>query len=306
MLGIYFSRHAQALVSSCGRMARQPLATALTVFVIGLALALPVGLMLLVDNALAATGGFGAAMDISVYFKDDVPLARVQVLARGAREHEGIASVSVISADDALKEFQKFSGFGAALGALESNPLPSVLRIHPTGDASTPQALERLKAYFAAWPETDQAQLDAGWVLRFNAILTLLQRVLAVTALLLALGVLAIIGNTIRLEIQNRRTEIEVVKLVGGSNAFVRRPFLYTGTLYGLAGALLAWIIVMGALAVLSQPVATLAQLYGSHFSLAGPTVTEVDALLGGGIILGWMGAWVSAARHLRSIEPRA
>lgn len=306
MLGIYISRHAQALFSSLGRMARQPVATILTVLVIGLALALPMGLKIMVDNALAATGGFGAAMDISVYFKGDVPLARAQALAHTARAHEGIASVSVISADDALKEFQKYSGFGNALDALQSNPLPSVLHVHPSDDASTPQDLDHLKQYFAAWPETDLVQLDAEWVLRFNAILMLLQRILAVTAAVLALGVLAIIGNTIRLEIQNRRTEIEVVKLVGGSNAFVRRPFLYTGTLYGLTGALLAWGIVVAALLVLAQPVATLAQLYGSHFSLGGPQLADVGALLGGGLALGWLGAWVSAARHLRSIEPRA
>ena len=142
--------------------------------------------------------------------------------------------------------------------------------------------------------------------MRFNAILDVLRRLLVITAALLAAGVLAVIGNTIRLEILNRRAEIEVTKLVGGSNGFVRRPFLYTGVLYGLGGAVLGWLIVEAAVAILGRPVATLAQLYGSRYSLQGPTGNEILIVLGAGIVLGWLGAWISAARHLRSIEPRA
>jgi cell division transport system permease protein len=123
---------------------------------------------------------------------------------------------------------------------------------------------------------------------------------------LLGVGVLAVIGNTIRLEIQGRRAEIEVTKLVGGSNAYVRRPFLYTGILYGVGGALLAWGILAGAVAVLSEPVATLARLYGSRYLLRGPSGEDIGMLVGAGAVLGWLGAWISAARHLRSIVPRA
>ena len=142
--------------------------------------------------------------------------------------------------------------------------------------------------------------------MRFNAILEVLRRLLVIVAVLLGAGVLAVIGNTIRLEILNRRAEIEVTKLVGGSNSFVRRPFLYTGVLYGLGGAVLAWLIVEAAVAVLSQPVANLAQLYGSTFVLQGPSDADIGLLLAAGTVLGWLGAWISAARHLHSIEPRA
>jgi cell division transport system permease protein len=142
--------------------------------------------------------------------------------------------------------------------------------------------------------------------MRFNAIIDVLRHLLAIAAVLLGAGVLAVIGNTIRLEILNRRAEIEVTKLVGGSNAFVRRPFLYTGVLYGLAGALVAWAIVETAVVVLDGPIATLAALYGSHFSLQGPQLDDVGVLVATGVVLGWMGAWISAARHLRRIEPRA
>jgi cell division transport system permease protein len=189
---------------------------------------------------------------------------------------------------------------------LSANPLPHVLHVHPSGDAESAESLESLRRYFAAWPEVDVVQIDAQWVERFNAILDVLRRVLIIAAAILGAGVIAVIGNTIRLEILNRRGEIEVTKIVGGSNGFVRRPFLYTGILYGLGGALFAWGIAASAIRMLAEPVATLARTYGSHFVLVGPTPQEIGILIAGGAILGWLGAWLSAARHLRSIEPRA
>jgi cell division transport system permease protein len=301
-----FARHTQALLGSVGRLARNPFATALTLLVIGLALALPLALNLFVTNAQTATGGFVDAVDMSVYFKTDVALAKAQQLATDARQRSEVAEVSLIPADKALDEFRTYSGFGAALEALKENPLPHVLHVRPKPEFSSPGALESLRRYFAAWPEVDIVQIDSEWVMRFNAILDVLRRLLVITAVLLAAGVLAVIGNTIRLEILNRRAEIEVTKLVGGSNGFVRRPFLYTGVLYGLGGAVLGWLIVEAAVAILGQPVATLAQLYGSRYSLQGPTGNEILIVLGAGVVLGWLGAWISAARHLRSIEPQA
>jgi cell division transport system permease protein len=305
MLG-YLTHHAQSLLGSMGRLARAPFATALTVLVIGLALALPLALGLFVANAMSATGGFTGAVDVSVYFKPDVAMARVQQLAQGARARAGVAVVQVISADEALKEFRQYSGFGTALQALGQNPLPNVLHVRPAADATAPADLEALRHYLSAWPEVDLVQVDSEWVLRFNAILDLLRRVLGIAAILLGAGVLAVIGNTIRLEIQGRRTEIEVVRLVGGSSGFVRRPFLYTGMLYGLGGALLAWAMVGTAIWVLRAPVASLARLYGSGYSLQGMGVQEVGLVVGAGLGLGWLGAWLAAARHLRGIEPRA
>lgn len=305
-LGVTGARHTQALLGSIGRLARNPFATALTLLVIGLAMALPMALNLFVINAQAATGDFGDAVDMSVYFKTDVPLAKAQQLAADARQRSEVAEVTLIPADKALEEFRAYSGFGAALEALKENPLPHVLHVRPKAQSGSAAELESLRRYFAAWPEVDIVQIDSEWVMRFNAILEVLRRLLVITAALLGAGVLAVIGNTIRLEILNRRSEIEVTKLVGGSNGFVRRPFLYTGVLYGLGGAVLAWLIVEGAVAILGQPVATLAQLYGSRYSLQGPTGDDILMVLGAGVVLGWLGAWISAARHLRSIEPRA
>jgi cell division transport system permease protein len=305
-LGVAGARHSQALLGSVGRLVRNPLATVLTLLVIGLALALPLALSLFVTNAQVATGDFANAVDMSVYFKTDVPLTKAEQLASNAAQRPEVASVTVISADKALDEFRTYSGFGEALDALKENPLPHVLHVRPKPEASSPAALDSLRHYFTAWPEVDIVQVDTEWVMRFNAILEVLRRLLLITAALLGSGVLAIIGNTIRLEILNRRAEIEVTKLVGGSNGFVRRPFLYTGVLYGLGGAVLAWLIVEAAVAILGQPVATLAQLYGSRYLLQGPTDEDIGIVLAAGIVLGWLGAWISAARHLRSIEPRA
>jgi cell division transport system permease protein len=305
-LGVAGARHLQALLGSLGRLLRSPLSTLLTLLVIALALALPAALRVMVSNAQLATGNFANAVDISVYLKTDVPLPKAQQLAQAARQRPDVAAVTVIPADQGLEDFRAYSGFGDALQALKENPLPHVLHVRPRTPDGSAVALESLHRYFSAWPEVDLVQVDSEWVNRLNAILEVLRRVLLIAAALLGLGVLAVVGNTIRLEIQSRRAEIEVTKLVGGSNAYVRRPFLYTGVLYGLGGALVAWGIVACAVWVLGDAVATLAKLYGSAFVLQGPSRDDVEMLLGAGVALGWLGAWISAARHLRRIEPRA
>lgn len=305
-IGSYGVRHAQAFLGALGRMLRSPLASVLTLLVVAVALALPMSLKVFVSNARVATGDFKDAVDLSVYLKPDVPLVKAQQLASNAQQRAGVADVTLISADKALDEFRSYSGFGAALEVLQQNPLPHVLHVHPAADASDPAAVENLKRYFIAWPEVDIVQVDTDWVMRFNAILDVMRQVLNITMALLGVGVLAVIGNTIRLEILNRRAEIEVTKLVGGSNRFVRRPFLYTGLLYGLGGALLAWGIIALTVALLAPPVGRLAQLYGSHYELSGPSQEDTLLLLAGGTLLGLVGAWISATRHLKRIEPRA
>lgn len=304
-LAVSGSRHLQALLGSLGRLSRSPLATLLTLLVIALALALPAALRLLVTNAQAATGNFANAIELSVYLKTDVPLAKGKQLAAAAQQRADVAQVQLISAEQGLEDFRRYSGFGDALAALKENPLPNMLHVRPRPEYTSSAALEALRHYFTAWPEVDLVEVDSQWVMRFNAILDVLRQLLLICAALLGAGVLAVVGNTIRLEIAGRRAEIEVTKLVGGSNSFVRRPFLYTGVLYGLGGALLAWGIVALAIAVLGESVANLARLYGSRYLLTGPSLEEVGVLLGAGVVLGWLGAWLSATRHLRSIEPR-
>jgi cell division transport system permease protein len=302
----YGTRHLQALFGALGRLVRAPLATMLTLTVIGVALALPAGLALVVNNLRNATGDFSNAVDFSVHFKLGTSIERVQQLATGARIRTGIESVTVKTADEALEEFRQASGFGDALAALEDNPLPHHLVVRPSKNASGPADVESLRRYFAAFPEVDIVQLDLDWVRRLHSLLDVLRRVLIVVVIVLGLGVLAVIGNTIRLEIQQRRPEIEVTKLVGGSNAFVRRPFLYTGIFYGLGGALLAALIVLGGLTYLDRAVGDLSAQYGSRFHLEGLGNSGFGILLGVGAGIGWLGALISTGRHLRQIEPRA
>jgi len=302
----YGTRHLQALFGALGRLVRAPLATLLTLIVIGVALALPAGLALLVNNLRAATGDLSNAVDFTVHFKLGTPIERVQQIASSARARSGIDSITVTTADQALEEFKQASGFGDALSALESNPLPHHLVVRPTQNASGPAEIESQRRYFAAFPEVEIVQLDLDWVRRLHSLLEVLKRVLWVVISVLGLGVLAVIGNTIRLEIQQRRPEIEVTKLVGGSNAFVRRPFLYTGIFYGLGGALLAGLIVLGGMAYLDHAVGLLSAQYGSQFHMAGLGADGLGILVGVGGGLGWLGALISTGRHLRQIEPRA
>jgi cell division transport system permease protein len=298
------ARHGHALLSTTGHLARHGLATVLTVSVMGLALALPLALDVLVRNVLAATGDYSESIGLSVYFKPDVAESKARQLAKIAAERSGVASATLITASEALAEFRAQSGFGAALDSLPDNPLPNVLTLRPKPDAASPSQLDALRSYLLAWPEVDSVQLDRDWVLRLGAILELLRRVTLITAVLLAAGVIAVIGNTIRLEILNRREEIEVTKLVGGSNGFVRRPFLYAGVVYGGLAGLVGWGLVALAQAVLAPAALRLAAAYGSTFRLAGPTPEDLGALLLGGMVLGWLGAWMAASRQLSRIEP--
>jgi cell division transport system permease protein len=215
----WLTRHLQSLLFAAGRLVRAPLSTAFTVLVIAIALTLPTAFGLAILSVRDATGNFADAVDVSVYFRKGVTPDPARQLARNARQRDGVASVDLISADDALKSFREQSGFGAALDVLGDNPLPHALDIRPRPDATSPAQMESLRKYLAAWPEVELVQVDSEWVQRLNAILDLLRRLVLGTTVLLGLGVLAVIGNTIRLEIYSRRAEIEVTKLVGGSNA---------------------------------------------------------------------------------------
>lgn len=299
-------RHVQSALFATGRLARSPLSTAFTVLVIAIALTLPSALGLAIVSVRDATGDFASAVDVSVYFKQDVPLEKARQLAGTLRDRSGVATVQLISAEEALASFRERSGFGEALDALGRNPLPHALEVRPEAGATDPARMESLREFIAAWPEVELVQVDNDWVRRLNAILALLRGIVTGAAVLLGVGVLAIIGNTVRLEIYNRRAEIEVTKLVGGSNAFVRRPFLYTGLLYGLGGGVLAVLLVSVGLALLNAPVARLAGSYGSSFRLLTPGLREIGMLVGTGGLLGLLGAGLAAARHLARIEPRA
>ena len=305
-ISTYFSRHAQALVAAFGRIIRRPAGSLLTVLVIAIALALPGILWLLVKNAQAAAGTVTSSLELAVYFKTDTAIERAEQLAAAARQRKDVARVTLVSAEQGLAEFREYSGFGAALDALEGNPLPHVLTVEPQPMAASPAGIDALRQHLETWPEVEVVKLDGEWVKRLAAILDLARQAVAVFAALLGVGVLVLVGNAIRVEIGARRAEIEVTKLVGGSNAFVRRPFLYSGLVFGFLGGATALVVLLALSELLGAPVARLAALYGGGFSLAGPTVLEALALLGGATALGWFGAWVGAARLIAGIEPKS
>jgi cell division transport system permease protein len=303
-ISAYFARHAQVLVGSLGRIMHQPFATLMTMGVIAVALALPLFLSLLLQNARIATGNWNEAYDLSVYMDKKAGAGRVQSLAKQLNARGDVAAVRIITADQALAEFRNDSGFGKALDALSDNPLPDTLVVTPTLTASTPQGTETLKNAIAALSDVQTVQIDTEWVKRLHAMLELLRRVVLLTGGLLGVGIVLIVSNTIRLDILNRRAEIEVMKLVGASDGFARRPFLYSGIWYGLGGGLLALVMVAIASIVLARPVAQLAFLYGSDFRLEGLKLVLGVGVLSLAVALSWLGSWLAATRHIRAIEP--
>lgn len=298
----YLLRHIQVFLATLGQMTRAPLASLLTLTVIGITLALPSGLYVMLDNLQRLSAGWDRSAQVSLFLKRDVSEGQALKLASQLRALPTVSGVDFISREAALTEFKRQSGFGAALNALDSNPLPAVLVVRPAA-SDNPAAVETLVASLAHLPGVELAQLDIEWLRRLAAILQFAERAVLLLAGLLSLAVLLIIGNTIRLAVVNRQTEIEVVQLVGGTAAFIRRPFLYTGLLQGLLGGLLAWLLVDVSLWLLSDPARELAGLYGSHFVLLGIGAAPGLALVTGGALLGWLGARFAVGQQLRRFE---
>lgn len=301
----YFSRHAQTLVGSLGRLAVHPVASLLTMGVIAIALALPLCLEVLLQNATTLTANWNEAFALSVYLDKPTGTTRAEAIAREIQARGDVAAVRLVTAAQALAEFRDSSGFGAALDALADNPLPNTLIVTPSPSASSPAGMAALKTAIGAISNVAIVQLDTEWVQRLVAILDLLRGVVRLTGGLLAAGVILIIGNTIRLDIQNRRDEIEVMKLVGATDGFARRPFLWTGVWYGFGGGVAAVVLVGIAVGVLSGPADRLAGLYGSAFHLSFLDARTIGATVLGSALLGWAGSWLAATHHIRAINPR-
>jgi len=300
----WLMRHASTSVGSLGRLFRQPFASLMIVLVIAVTLAIPAALNLVVKNAQSVSAGWDNALDFSVYLQRSVSEEGAANLASLIQQRADVESVRLVTASEALDEFRQQSGFGEALDQLSDNPLPHTLVVRPSA-ANTGQSIVLLQEELGNLPEADTVQVDTEWVQRFHAILDILRRAIVIGASLLGVAIVIIIGNTIRLDIQNRREEIEVTKLIGASNAFVRRPFLWSGFWYGLCGGLLAVGLVHYGLYLLEQPVARLAGLYNSGIVVMSLSANETLTVIGIGVALGLTGSWFAAARHMRRIEPR-
>ncbi len=303
-LSIWLGRHVSTAGQSLGRLLKQPFASLMIVLVIAVTLALPAALNLIVKNAAAVSSSWENALDFSVFLSRDMSVTDAEELARLIEERADVEDVQVITAQQALAEFKERSGFGDAMDQLSQNPLPHTLVVRPSA-ANTSNTVILLREELANLPETDLVQVDTEWVQRFHAILDIVRQAIVVGASLLGIAIVVIIGNTIRLDIQNRREEIEVTKLIGASNAFVRRPFLWSGFWYGLFGGSLALGLVQYGLYLLEQPAARLAGLYQSDVTVLALSLDESLAILGIGVLLGLVGSWFAAARHMRRIEPR-
>jgi cell division transport system permease protein len=303
-LSAYFSNHLRVSLDSLGRLYAQPVATLMTATVIAIALALPVGLYIALDNVDQLSSDWDSSMQISLFLHTHVNKRDAQKLMQRLEKHKNIKKIEFIDKEKGLQQFREISGFGDALKYLDNNPLPIVLVVHPKINNNQPDRTTALVEELGKNKLVELAQLDVQWVKRLYTFLEIANRSILVISSMLAIAVLLIIGNTIRLDIQNRREEIEVSKLIGASDAFIRRPFLYTGTWYGAIGGTLAWIITQISLLLMENPIHKLALLYHSDFRLSGLGAVNTLLLLLFSCLLGLAGSWIAVSRHLKEIEP--
>jgi cell division transport system permease protein len=297
-LGAWADHHVYSFVASLGRVLGKPWSTVLTVGVMAVALAMPLGLWLVLGNVSRFSGQVQQSREIGVFLKPEVGAARATALAAELRARNDIASVQLRTPEQGLAQLRA-AGLGESIDALGGdNPLPSLLVVTPAGDeALLAESLQSL-------PEAELVQHDAVWRQRLDGWLRFGNRVALVLASLLGLGALLVVGNTVRLDIQSRREEIGVLQHLGASDGFIRRPFLYLGAWYGLAAGVLAIALLGSAALALRAPVGELAASYGSRFTLAGFDPAASIAVVAGAALLGWIGAGIVAGHFLRQTRP--
>jgi len=295
--------HLDTLRESLTRLARQPIASALNVVVIGIALSLPAGFYLGLNNLQTFSRQLSSDPQVSIFMAIDASAADVAAVEQRLKSNGEIGRVEFIGRDQALARLKRSAGLADVLANLDRNPLPDAFVV--TARSNDPATLEALHDQARKWPKVEHVQLDAEWARRLDAALNVGRMLVTLLAVLLSVALVAVTFNTIRLQILTRRDEIEVSKLIGATNPFIRRPFLYFGALQGLAGGFAAWAIVALAVLVLNIQLADLTGLYGSTFKLEWPGLGDTMILLGFAAVLGWLGAWLSVSRHLWLIEPR-
>ncbi|MBM3390561.1 MAG: ABC transporter permease [Betaproteobacteria bacterium] len=291
--------HRQAALQAFRRLAATPLNTVLGALVLGIALALPAGGEMLLANFQRLAQRVAATPQISVFMALDAGRKEVAEVESRLRRHAQTREVSLVPREETLKRLKESEGLGEVIDSLPRNPFPDAFVVVPRTE--TPEALEAMRAEFAQYPKVEHVQLDSAWVRKLDALLRLARLVVTLLATVLGVALVAITFNTIRLQILTQRDEIEVSRLLGATDAFIRRPFFYFGALQGLAGGLVAWLAVLGATLLLRGPVGELAGLYGIDFSLHILPLADSLMLLGLSALLGLAGAWISLRRHLSS-----
>jgi cell division transport system permease protein len=303
-LGAWRDHHFYGFFSSLGRLAARPWATALTVLMLGFALALPLLFYVAFDNARALAGGLREAREVTVFLKPAVDSAAADAFAAELRTRADVAGVSIKTPQQGLAEFRQLSGFGEALDILKDNPLPTVLVVTPRSTGLAGEVDPPIVGVLGADPRVDLVQYDATWRRRLSDILAFAERAVAVLAALLALATLLVVGNTIRADVQSRTDEIAVMQLVGAGSGFVRRPFLYAGLLYGLLGGAIAVVVAIGAETAIAGPLDRLLASYDHALALHGLDFASAAVVIVAGALLGWIGAFVATARHMAAGHP--
>lgn len=296
--------HLRSLVFSLGKLYRHPFASTLTILVIAVALALPACMYLLLDNLQAVTEKWDDTGQITLFLDSDSSEAEIGKLREQLATLEEIESIRYVSAEQALAEFRSLSKLEYLIEGLEENPLPPTLTLTPFEQAKQAGHLDRLVQELGTFAQVEQVQLDMQWLQRLQAITVVVHRAIMMLGITLAISVLLVVGNSIRLDIENRREEIEVAKLIGATNRFVRRPFLYGGMWYGLLGGGLALLLVLLVMYVIEAPAQHLIGLYNSNFELIFPDLRQGLALVATSIVLGLLGSWLAVGRHIVRIEP--
>lgn len=300
----YLDSHAHALFSSLGRLLRTLAGFTLTVFVLAVSMALAGSFYVIVKNLQQLTSTFESSNQISIFLKKEAAPDKIKILLEQFQNDTAIASVKLITAEQALEEFKNHSGFGDALKALDHNPLPPVIVVLPKNSLQDQQAIEGLVRRFQQHADVDFAQLDLQWVQRIQSIVALAERGVLLMSCLFGLAVLLVTSNTIRLELQNRREEVIIEKLVGATDAYIRRPFLYTGFWLGFSAGVVAWFVVTVIMLFLHGPVEQLSLQYAEHFNLSFLSISESLSLLGISSGLGILGAGSVLYSQLALMKP--
>jgi cell division transport system permease protein len=295
--------HARATADALTRLAQTPMASGLNILVIGVALSLPAGVYLVLSQLQSFTRQLTTDPQISIFLELDADARNVESIEENLRNHPDVGNYRFIPRARALAELKRSAGLSDVLDNLKQNPLPDAFVA--TGVDSKPETLERLRDTAIKWPKVAHVQLDSEWARKLDATLRLGRTAILILGLLLSSALVAVTFNTIRLQILTRREEIEISKLIGATNPFVRRPFLYFGGLQGLAGGLMAWGVLGGAVLLLNRDLATLAALYSASFRIASLRWDDAMSLLLFSALLGWLGAWLSVTRHLWQFEAR-
>jgi cell division transport system permease protein len=297
----WLNQHIQPLRMVLGRMRQNLLGTVLMCCVMGVTLSLPAILFTIVDNLGQLAGGIESKPQLSLFLKLDASSSTKQAISEQLKKHADIAKYEFVTKESAWEQMQQNANTAEIGASLDKNPLPDAYFVTPKD--IKPESVKRLQQEMQQWDGVELAQVDANWIKRLDTVLKLGKKAIFVLVALLGFALVAIIGNTIRLQIMTQLEEIEVSKLIGATNQFIRRPFLYAGTLYGLGGGLAAWLIVLAVVQLFNTSVTEIADLYASQFRLSMPNVTIALAMLLSAVCLGWLGSFVAVNRSLAKIE---